>query len=485
MVTTSQILGFNLEIGLIKKYLACSILCMLVCSCFEQVIAQKSPNIIVIIADDLGWGDVGFHGSDIKTPSIDQLAKEGIILNRFYTSPICSPTRAGLLTGRYPNRYGLRNNVIRPWLDFGLDTSETVLPNVLAVGGYKNRAMIGKWHLGHSRKEFHPLRRGFTYFYGHLNGAINYFDLTREGERDWHEGYEASTDTGYATDLITNKAVEKIKEYAKDSSPFYIQVAYNAPHSPLQAKRKYLEMYGYDKNEPNFMKGRGKGNTKRQTYAAMVTNMDDGIGNMLETLNKLNISDNTLILFFSDNGAAINYGGSSGKLRGRKLTEWEGGVRAPAIIKWPQGFEGGWKSELLTGYIDVFPTLIKVAKVKRKKIETKELDGIDILPFLKNKELATKQDRNFYIGNGVLIKNNWKLIKKSTENNLDLRADLMFNLESDPYEEKSLRRDFQSTYEDLLQEIEQFENMPSSFPEPLDERPQNFKAPKNWKIKGS
>lgn len=209
------------------------------------------------MADDLGNGDVGYHGSDIKTPNIDRLAKEGIMLNRFYVAPVCSPTRAGLLTGRYPNRFGLRETVIPPWRDFGVDTTEVFLPELLAGAGYKNRAVLGKWHLGHSRKAYHPLNRGFTHFYGHYNGAIDYFTHKREGELDWHNDYKTSYDEGYATDLITEEAVKSIQDYSDDGSPFFLYVAYNAPHGPLQAKNEDLVKYGFEDEKPLFSNRKG------------------------------------------------------------------------------------------------------------------------------------------------------------------------------------------------------------------------------------
>ncbi|MEP0369027.1 MAG: sulfatase-like hydrolase/transferase [Cyclobacteriaceae bacterium] len=222
-------------------YLIIILALLVMFSCKKIHRNDTRPNILIIIADDLGWGDVGYHASDIRTPNIDQLAQEGIELNRFYVAPICSPTRAGLLTGRFPDRYGLRNNVVRPWLDFGLDTTEVTLPEMLAEAGYRNRGLVGKWHLGHSRRAYHPLNRGYSYFYGHLNGAIDYFTLKREGEKDWHENFLPSLDTGYATDLIGEKSLELIRSFADEDSPFFLQVAFNAPHSPLQATRQYLD----------------------------------------------------------------------------------------------------------------------------------------------------------------------------------------------------------------------------------------------------
>ena len=292
------------------------------------------PNIVIIIADDLGWANVGYHGSAIQTPNLDKLAKEGIELNRFYTTPISSPTRAGLLTGRYPSRFGIRENVIPPWRDFGIDPNEETLPEMLEKAGYTNRALIGKWHLGHSRKIYHPLSNGYTHFYGHLNGAIDYFTHHREGQLDWHNDWESSYDEGYSTDLIAGEAVKCINKYAGEG-PFFLHVAFNAPHEPLQAKPEDIARYTGD---IDLLKGEKR---KEALYSAMVTCMDRGIGEILDAIKKSKSAENTLVLFFSDNGATANGGGSNLPLRGDKHQEWDGGLRTVALVSYPAMFKGG------------------------------------------------------------------------------------------------------------------------------------------------
>ena len=274
----------------------------------------ERPNIVIVLADDLGWGDVGFHGSEIKTPSLDALVGEGVELERFYTSPISTPTRAGLMTGRYPNRFGVRSAVIPPWREDGLDENEETMADMLARNGYKNRAIIGKWHLGHTKKVHYPMNRGFSHFYGHLNGAIDYFDLTREGELDWHNDWETCHDKGYSTELITQEAIRCIDAYEKEG-PFMLYVAYNAPHTPLQAQEKDIKLYtdNFDSLTPK--------EQKKATYSAMVSCMDRGIGAIVDALKKKGIMDNTFFIFFSDNGTAGVPGSSSGPLRGHKFDE--------------------------------------------------------------------------------------------------------------------------------------------------------------------
>ncbi|MEJ7779666.1 MAG: sulfatase-like hydrolase/transferase [Daejeonella sp.] len=463
------------------KRLVCFLIMIPLLGCGQA----KKPNIIIILADDLGWGDVGFHGSEIMTPNIDQLAKEGVILNRFYTASICSPTRAGLLTGRYPDRFGLRETVIPPWSDFGVDTNEVFIPQILEKAGYKNRAILGKWHLGHSMLPYHPLKRGFTHFYGHFNGAIDYFTHKREGELDWHNDYESSYDKGYATDLISEEAVKCIQKYSKES-PFFLYVAFNAPHSPLQAKKVDLLRYGFDETKPVFADNENadkshKGNTKRQTYAAMVSNMDDGIGKILQVLKELKIEDNTIVLFQSDNGAGE--AASSGELRGHKYQEWEGGVRAPAIIKWPNGFKGSRQIEQVMGYIDVMPTLCEVAGIK--DMPKNPFDGSSMLPILKGKKYQT--DRNLYLGNGAMVNNNWKLLLMSGANpRTKLKEDMLFDMASDLVEKNNVLADNMKIYTDLKEIIKPFEFIKASKQVPPKEEGQKgFKAPKEWKINGS
>ncbi|MGK6352453.1 arylsulfatase [Parapedobacter sp. DT-150] len=436
----------------------------------------EKPNIVIILADDLGWGDVGYHGSEIKTPNIDRLAREGVILDHFYTTPICSPTRAGLMTGRYPNRFGLRQTVIPPWSDFGVDTSAVFLPEMLARTGYRHRAALGKWHLGHAKRAFLPLQRGFTHFYGHYNGAIDYFTHEREGELDWHRNEESCYDEGYTTDLITQEAVSCIKTYAQADAPFFLYVAYNAPHAPLQAKQEDLLANGYQENQSAVA-------TKRQTYAAMVSSMDEGIGDILSALAEMDIDTNTLVLFFSDNGAETAQGGSSGGLRGAKFLEWEGGTRAPAIIKWPAGFVGGRILKQVTGYIDVVPTLREIAGSDEKLPAA--LDGVSIWSVLSGARETI--DREFYLGYGTLVTGNrWKVVKADAGNaKMDHPEDLLFDIQADPREQRDLKQAYPAIYRKLLQRVTEVydEIHPGFTVAPFGQGREGFTAPPEWKIK--
>lgn len=446
------------------------------------------PNIIIILADDLGWGDVGYHGSAIRTPVIDGLSRSGITLNRFYTASVCSPTRAGLLTGRYPDRFGLRTTVIPPWSTFGVDTKEVFLPEMLAKAGYTNRAMLGKWHLGHAAKKYHPLRRGFTHFYGHFNGAIDYFTHEREGELDWHNDFAVSHDKGYSTDLLTDEAIRNIKSY-NGKSPFFIYLAYNAPHSPLQAKEEDMIPYGYDSSKPEFGSRQdntgegkaGRGNTQAQTYAAMVSNLDANIGRILQTLRELKIEDNTVVLFMSDNGPAPGIRGSgSGGLRGSKFTEWEGGVRVPAIMRWPNGLRGQREVGQVMGYVDVMPTLMEIAGIN--ETTKRPLDGISMLPVLTGKTASV--DREFFLGPGVIVNNEWKLLTAPGKNpKMKLTEDHLFQIAEDPSERRNVAGQYPEVVAHLKKKLVQYDTIKAKVNvPPYGMGREGFKAPKDWII---
>jgi len=440
----------------------------------------KKPNIVILVADDLGWNDVGYHGSDIRTPAIDRLAKSGVQLDRFYVCPICSPTRAGLLTGRYPHRFGLRNTVIPPWRKFGLDLSEQTLPEVFAGAGYKRRACIGKWHLGHYKRAYHPIERGFTHFYGHYNGAIDYFTHLREGERDWHRNFEPSADAGYSTELLGDEAVRFIKD-SPGGEPFLLYLPFNAPHGPLQAPRKYLDEYGYDEKVGPFTKkkkkasskedygAQGQGNRKRQTFAAMVTAMDVQIGRILDTLDSEGLAENSIVLFFSDNGATLKIGGSNKPLPGAKHSVHEGGVRVPAVIRWPAGLHGPRKFDTLMGYIDVLPTLLGLAGGE-KPDGGKPLDGIDLSGVLRGK--AKAPGRTFYLGQGAVVSQQWKLIEGK-----------LYRIDTDPTEKKDIGPENPSVLKQLSNQLRDFEALAGKVKvAPYGSGRKDFKAPPQWRI---
>lgn len=328
----------------------------------EKTAAPKQPNIVLIIADDLGWGDVGFHGGSIKTPNLDQLAKDGTELHRFYAYSVCSPTRAGLLTGRNPLRYGID----RPLGGSrgGLPADTHIMPATFQSAGYQTW-LVGKWHLGTDGGKL-PHDRGFDHFYGFVGPGIDYFRHTDLfGRRpDWQRNGEDITEEGYSTDLLSAEAVQLVQRRKADQ-PFFLMLSYNAPHTPLQAPEETIQKYD------------GLGDRRKQTYAAMVDQMDQGIGQVLEALDKSGVADDTLVLFFSDNGGpGGNSPASNGDLSGFKQGVGEGGIRVPAILRWPAGYERRDKSAQVMTVLDVFPTLCAAAGIKPGTEE--KLDGVDL-----------------------------------------------------------------------------------------------------------
>ncbi len=298
----------------------------------------QKPNIVILLADDLDWHDVGYHGGPLKTPHIDQLAEEGLELNRFYVAPLCSPSRAGLMTGVYPHRLGFGYRA-RPMPGNELPANARTLATMLAEAGYKRRAFVGKWHLQNKGGDKgHPLDQGFTEFYGLLGGAVDYFShetisLSKGAipTLDWYRDRELNYDKGYTTDLLTNESVRIIRESA-EQGPFFVYVAFNAPHLPLQAKGHTPEIdwaQVKDRQSSAFSQ-------LFDTYRAMVSSMDEGIGKILTAIDKGGLRDNTLVLFLSDNGGMFNLEPIYESLSGHKGTAGERGIKVPALLRWPR-----------------------------------------------------------------------------------------------------------------------------------------------------
>ncbi len=441
--------------------------------------AQKSPNIVIIVADDLGWKDVGYHGGDIATPNLDRLASEGVRLENWHVAPLCSPTRAGLMTGRWPIRYGMGESVITPWRKWGLPTTERTIADLLATAGYARRGAVGKWHIGHYKTELLPLNRGFTFFYGLYNGNFDYFTHKREGQLDWHRNFETAHDEGYATDLIGREAAKFIDDSPTDK-PFFLYVPFNAPHTPFHAKKVDIAKYAKVKNE------------KRRIYSAMVDSMDQAIGKILKALERKKIADDTFVLFFSDNGGTSI--GNNKPWRGNKGSVYEGGVRTPALVRWPAGgIKGGGKVDGMMGMIDVYPTLKRLAGVKSK--DRNRIDGIDVLDIMRGKKKAPKRDWFSYIAQGrpeqaALCDGTWKLVV-TKGSALDVKLDgssktpqtELFRLDRDPAESKNLLKDHPDVAATMLKRLQAFRRLKIDNIPDFREGRKGFKAPKDWKIK--
>ena len=439
---------------------------------------SERPNIVLIVADDLGWADVGYHGSKIATPNIDRLAREGVQLENFHVAPLCSPTRAGMMTGRWPIRYGMGESVITPWRKWGLSLKEHTIADMLAEAGYEHRGAVGKWHLGHFKKAYLPLNRGFTFYYGHYNGAFDYFTHQREGQLDWHRNWETSHDEGYATDLIGRESVRFIERTPGDK-PFFLYVPFNAPHDPMQAKEEDLAKYSgiEDKN--------------KQAYCAMVDSMDQAIGSILAALEKKEVAENTLVLFFSDNGGITRWA-SNQPWRAGKGTVYEGGIRTPAVLRWPKGIKGGGrKVDALTGYIDIYPTLKRIAGLESEA--PNPLDGRDMLDVIRGTSKLTPREWYSYIAQGrpdqlALCDGTWKIVI-SGGSALDAALDKetprmeLFNLAKDPTESNNLLKTESTRAAAMLTKLQEHRRLKiDGIPDFMESR-KGFVAPKDWIIK--
>ena len=435
----------------------------------------ERPNILFIVADDLGWGDVGYHGSVIPTPNIDALAARCIEMNRFYTAPVSSPTRAGLMTGRYPSRFGIRKTVIPPWRDYGLDPEEQTLADMLAANGYAHRAIVGKWHLGHGRRAYYPLNRGFTHFYGCLNGALDYFTHEREGELDWHNDWESCRDEGYSTDLIADEAVRCIGGYASEG-PFFLYVAFNAPHTPFQAPEDEIAEH----ISPEKFAALTPREKDAYTYRAMVTRMDKGVGRILEKLERSGLVENTLVLFMSDNGGIPNLpGGSScAPLRGHKGREWDGGLRVPAVLCRKGRFAEGVRSEQLAAFVDMAPTIAALVGAGEPP---RPYDGVNLLPALTGETASFPRD--LYLGCGAAVSGDCKLILKGGSRAMQLKSDYLVYYPEDAYEAQNRIEEHAAEAERLRRYIIRYDTIRPAHTElPYGQGKEGFKAPAEWRV---
>ena len=356
--------------------------------------SAETPHILVIMADDLGWRDVGFHGSEIETPQIDRIATQGITLERFYVQPVCSPTRTAVMTGKSAARLGIFQPISK--LDpTGLPLSEKLLPEYLAEAGYQP-LMVGKWHLGHAAKDYFPHARGFEYFYGHVTGGIGYWDHNHGGGHDWQRNGVTLREEGYSTRLIADEAI-RLLETRDRSRPLFLLASFNAPHLPNEAPKTSIAA-----SAPNL-------DARRRIHAAMVQELDTAIGRILAKLAEEGMGDDTLVWFFSDNGGlnrsasppglvtALDWLDSSfgaplpiqmleflrentlegasdnSPLRAGKGSIYEGGIRVPSVIWWPGHTRPGESHAFITAQ-DVLPTLLHAAGHARDI--PGDLDGI-------------------------------------------------------------------------------------------------------------
>lgn len=357
------------------------------------------PNILFILADDLGYADCGFNGgTDIQTPHLDQLARAGTVFESFYVQPLCSPTRAALMTGRYPMRHGLQVGVIRPEFRYGLPLEERLLPAALREAGYAT-AICGKWHLGSFDRAYWPNARGFDHAYGHLFGALDYFTHLRNGQVDWYRNGERLQEEGYTTHLIAREAVRYVLEQ-DGKKPFFLYVPFNAVHSPFQVPEPYLEPYAR-LPEP------------RRKLAGMLAALDEAIGQIVAAVEAKGLRDRTLFVFSSDNGGpAPGRVTDNTPLRGGKGGLYEGGVRGCAFATWDGQIPAGARLREPLHIVDWYPTLLKLSGASLAPDHQKlPLDGRDLWPTLVQGKRSPHEEilLNTAPDAGALRAGDWKL----------------------------------------------------------------------------
>lgn len=380
----------------------------------------QKPNIVFILLDDLGWQDVGFNGSDIATPNLDQMANAGVRLNRNYVYPICSPTRTALLTGHSPLEYGVDG----PMGDHtGLPVDVRIMPQYLKELGYQTY-MVGKWHQGIGNTDYFPHSRGFDYFYGFLGGWVDFYTHVYNESLDWQRNGVSVREDGHATSLLTQDAQRVITERDKDK-PFFLYLSYNAPHSPLQI---LPESTGLNETISD---------SDRKVYAEMVTDTDRGIGAVVDTLKSEGVLDDTIIVFSSDNGGALDLGSSNGELRGGKGELFEGGMRVPGLIWWPGVVEGGRLMEQQIVSHDWLPTLLQASGADLSVTDT--MYGQSMWPAIAdNKTVERRETTIGVVGSFAIFDWPWKLVDYTARGTTEPRYVELYNIQNDPNESNDL-----------------------------------------------
>jgi len=400
--------------------------------------AAERPNIIIMVSDDMGWTDVGYHGGRIKTSNIDKLAETGVQFDRFYVHPVCSPTRTALMTGRSPARFGIIHALGG---SNGVPADEHFMPQTFKSAGYQT-FMVGKWHLGAADEAHAPRKRGYDHFYGFRGGVIDYYThMTDKDGLDWQRNGETLEEEGYSTDLFAAEAVSLLKNRDK-RKPVFMVICFNAPHGPAQAPEELIKKYG------------NMGN--KGVRAASIEAMDNGIGKVLATLDAEKMAENTIVLFFCDNGGGdSSRGGKAGSKKGKKggatastqggtqliLTGGkgsisEGGIRVPAVLRWPAQIKAGSISEQLFSDQDLLPTLAAAAGITPGN--TKALDGVNVWDAIATNKVVSRRPvvvAGVEAGDFAVLHDQWKLLQ-TKEGGLRL-----FDVFADPGESKDVAGD--------------------------------------------
>ncbi len=409
--------------------------------------AAERPNVLVILADDLGWADLGFQGSpDIRSPNIDSLAAGGVrCTDAHTTASVCSPSRAGLVTGRYQQRFGHEANT--PPREHGMDVRQQTIADDFKRIGYRT-GIVGKWHLGDA-EQFYPSQRGFDYFYGLREGSRSYFfdpsnnDKSTSFKRIEENGTQVTFD-GYLTDVLGDQAIEFCK--AKTDDPFFLFLSFTAPHGPMHATEEDLAIFEHIEDR------------KRRTYAAMIWAMDRAIGKLLSHLKSTGQYDNTLIWFLSDNGGATNNGSNNLPLAGHKGIKFEGGIRVPFLLHWPNGLNQARsklaKPEQLCDYapmvsaLDILPTSLAAAGAAVER----QLDGVNLLPYLERPDDKVPHRELFWhkLWFSAMRDGPWKLIYVQDY------GYALYNLEKDQSETNNLAESMPERVESMSKQLDQW-----------------------------
>lgn len=475
-------------------------LCALTLGLAATFVSAEQPNIIVFVADDLGWNDVGYHGSDIDTPALDRLAEEGMQLDRFYTTPICSPTRAALMTGRNPMRLGVAYGVIMAWDTIGIHPDEHFMPESFLQAGYQT-AMVGKWHLGHAQQTYHPNNRGFEHFYGHLHTEVGFYPpFANQGGKDFQRNGQSIEADGYETFLLADEASRYIRERDK-SKPFFLYVPFIAPHTPLDAPQELQDKYKDIDTDLKPARSKQTDDTRRiaklmlqpsarPMYAAVVDAMDQAVMQVLNTLDTESIADNTIVLFFSDNGgAAYSVGGADNHpLRGGKGEAFEGGIRVISLIRWPGKIPAGEKMDQIMTAMDVFPTLADAAGVEPRN--QFQLDGSSLWPAISRGKKAPREDYVFFASetpiyghfNLTVFNDDWKLVQEIQQDQLTTTVtNHLFKIVDDPNEYSNLAPTHPDKVQELAELIRDWRALyPINGTRSHLVPPPGWRAPKDW-----
>jgi arylsulfatase A-like enzyme len=406
-----------------------SILTALVLVWTAPAFAQTKPNVVLIVMDDVGYGDYGAYGvPDIRTPNVDRLARDGVRFTDFYAAPSCTPTRAALITGRYYQRTGLENPLgAAPAAGRGLAANGRSLPQLMKNEGYAT-GLIGKWHLGYTTQQ-RPRAHGFDYFFGFLSGLIDYYQHTDQtGKPDLFENDQPTAVNGYSTDLFTERALKFIDQNAQ--RPFFLEVAYNAAHWPFQVPGKP----SVAPDNGRFVQPHEEHTSTRADYAAILERADQGVGRIVSTLEKLGLTRNTLVIFTNDNGG--EWLSRNSPFFHRKTTIWEGGIRVPLIMKWPARIPAG-RTTPQAGFVFDLTTTILAAAGAASPADAR-FEGINLLPIATGQTPVVERTLFFRVTGAraqrAVRQGDWKLL-------LDGAGVMLFNVRADPGERNDLAKE--------------------------------------------